>query len=93
MKNSSAGTNMKARRRRSEAVRAALHHPRRCASDILKGRLDVFNIFIRADKEDRIRRIMGRDGLDYEKAKEKVERTDERRAAYYYEHTGKTWET
>ena len=34
---------------------------------------------------------MGRDSLNYEQAKEKVERTDEKRAAYYHDHTGKTW--
>ena len=48
----------------AEAIRKLSEQPciilGRCASDILKGRLDVFNIFIRADKEDRIRRIMGR---------------------------------
>lgn len=79
----------------AEAIRKLAQQPciilGRCASDILKGRPDVFNIFIRADKEDRIRRIMGRDSLSHEEAKELVERTDERRAAYYYDHTGKTW--
>lgn len=79
----------------AEAIRRLAEQPciilGRCASDILKGREDVFNIFIRADKEDRIRRIMDRDSLSYDQAKEKVERTDEMRAAYYYEHTGKTW--
>ena len=79
----------------AEAIRRLAEQPciilGRCASDILKGREDVFNIFSRADKEDRIRRIMDRDSLSYDQAKEKVERTDEKRAAYYYEHTGKTW--
>ena len=79
----------------AEAIRKLSSQPciilGRCASDILKGRPDVFNIFIRADKEDRIRRIMSRDGLNYEQAREKVERTDERRASYYFDHTGKTW--
>ena len=63
----------------------------RCASDILKDRMNVLNIFVCADKEDRIQRIMGKDGLSYEDAREKVERTDEERASYYYDHTGKTW--
>ena len=63
----------------------------RSASDILKDRMNVLNIFICADREDRIRRIMGKEGLTYDEAKEKVERTDEERASYYYEHTGKTW--
>ena len=36
-------------------------------------------------------RIMKKENLDHDAAKEKVEHTDEERAAYYYEHTGKTW--
>ena len=44
-----------------------------------------------ADKEDRIQRIMKKEQLSYDEAKEKVEKTDEERASYYYEHTGKTW--
>ena len=31
------------------------------------------------------------ENLDHDAAKEKVEHTDEERATYYYEHTGKTW--
>ena len=63
----------------------------RCASDILKDRMNVLNIYVCAAKEDRIHRIMDLEHLSYEDAKEKVEKTDEQRAAYYYEHTGKTW--
>ena len=74
----------------AEAIRKLAEKPciilGRCASDILKDRMNVLNIFVCADKEDRIRRIMGND-----EAKEKVEKTDEERASYYYEHTGKTW--
>ena len=63
----------------------------RCASDILRDRMNVLNIFICADKDFRIHRIEQSDHLTYEEAKELVERTDAERAAYYYEHTGKTW--
>ena len=63
----------------------------RCASDILRDRMNVLNIFICADKEFRIHRIEQSDHLAYGEAKELVERTDAERAAYYYEHTGKTW--
>ena len=63
----------------------------RCASEILKDRKNVFNIYVCADKEDRVRRIMEKDGISYEEADEKVERTDEERALYYHEHTGKAW--
>ena len=63
----------------------------RCASEILKDRRNVFNIYVCADKEDRIKRIMGKEGLSREEAEKKIEKTDKERAEYYYEHTGKTW--
>ena len=44
-----------------------------------------------ADKEDRIKRIMGKENLSHEEAEQKIEKTDQERAEYYYEHTGKTW--
>lgn len=63
----------------------------RCSSEILKDRKNVFNIYVCADKEDRIKRIMEKEALTYEEAKEKIEKTDEERALYYHEHTGKAW--
>lgn len=63
----------------------------RCASEILKDRRNVFNIYVCADKADRIQRIMELESLDYDAAKEKVEKTDEERATYYHEHTGRAW--
>ena len=63
----------------------------RCASEILKNQGNVFNIFVCAKKEDRIKRIMKLESLSYEEAKNKVETTDKQRSEYYYEHTGKTW--
>ena len=53
--------------------------------------MNVLNIYVCAAKEDRINRIMKLENLSYDAAKERVEKTDEQRAAYYYEHTGKTW--
>lgn len=79
----------------AEAIRRLAEKPciilGRCASDILKDRINVLNIFVCADKEDRIRRIMAKENISYDEAKEEVETTDEQRASYYYEHTGKTW--
>ena len=63
----------------------------RCASEILKDQGNVFNIFVCAKKEDRVRRIMKLESLSYEDALYKVETTDKQRSEYYYEHTGKTW--
>ncbi len=78
-----------------EAIRKLAESPciilGRCASNILNDRMNVLNIYVCADKEDRIHRIMKLESLSYEEAEEKLERTDAQRAAYYHEHTGKTW--
>lgn len=63
----------------------------RCASEILKDKPNVFNIYICADKEDRIQRIMQKESVDYDGAKELLEKNDRARADYYYENTGKVW--
>lgn len=63
----------------------------RCASEILKGRPDVFNIYVSAAKEDRIRRIMQKENLPYEEARQMLEKNDRERSDYYYLHTGKVW--
>lgn len=79
----------------AEAIRRLADSPciilGRCASDILKDRTNVLNIFVCADKPDRIRRIMDLEHCTQEEAKTKLEETDSERASYYYEHTGKTW--
>ena len=79
----------------AEAIRGLAGSPciilGRWASDILRDRLNVLNIFVCADKEDRIHRIMALESLTYEEAADKVESTDKERAAYYYTHTGKSW--
>lgn len=63
----------------------------RCASEILKDRPNVFNIYICADKDDRIHRIMTKESLAYEDAKAMLEQNDKARSEYYYRHTGKVW--
>lgn len=63
----------------------------RCASDILKDRMNVLNIYVCAPKENRIQRIMELESLTYEEAAKVVEETDTERSAYYHEHTGKAW--
>lgn len=63
----------------------------RCASEILKDKRNVFNIYICADRKDRIERIMNSEHISYEEAEAELDRTDAERSAYYHEHTGKTW--
>ena len=59
----------------AEAIRKLAEKPciilGRCASDILKDRMNVLNIFVCADKEDRILRIMQKDHLDHDSARER----------------------
>lgn len=63
----------------------------RCASEILKEQPNVFNIYICADKEDRIKRIMKKESLSYDEAKELLEKNDKERADYYNANTGRVW--
>lgn len=63
----------------------------RCASEILKDQGNVFNIYVSADKEDRIQRVMKKKSLSYEDAKATLEQNDRDRAEYYYKNTGKVW--
>ncbi|MCM1193231.1 MAG: cytidylate kinase-like family protein [Butyrivibrio sp.] len=63
----------------------------RCASEILKDQPNVFNVYVCADKEDRIQRIMKKESLSYEEAKELIEKNDKARSEYYYSNTGKVW--
>lgn len=63
----------------------------RCASEILKDQPNVFNIYICADKEDRIQRIMKKESLTREEARTMLEKNDRARFDYYYQHTGKVW--
>ena len=78
-----------------EVIRALAEEPciilGRCASEILKDKRNVLNIYVCADKEDRIQRIMKIENISYEEAKKEIEQTDEERAEYYYEHTGRAW--
>lgn len=63
----------------------------RCASEILKDQVNVFNVYVSAAKEDRIQRIMEKENLSKEEAKELLEKNDKARADFYFENTGKVW--
>lgn len=63
----------------------------RCASEILGDQPNVFNIYICADKEDRIKRIMKKESLPYDEAKAMLEKNDRERADYYHRNTHKVW--
>ena len=59
--------------------------------EFLKNKSNVINIYVCADKEDRINRIMKLFSLTREAAEVMLEETDKQRAEYYYKNTGKTW--
>lgn len=79
----------------TEAIKKLAENPciilGRCASEILEGQPNVFNVYVVADREDRIQRIMDKENLSYEDAKSMLEQNDKARAAYYNENTGKLW--
>lgn len=62
----------------------------RCASQALTDR-KVLNVFIRADKEKRIRRAIEQYGISDDEVKSVVETFDRRRSVYYNANTGKKW--
>ena len=55
----------------------------RCSEYVLRDHPCLISIFITADSDDRIKRIMRKDGLSEEQAKEKMERGDKRRRSYH----------
>ncbi len=63
----------------------------RCASEILHDLPTAFHVYVCADKEDRIKRIMKKEKLSHDAAKVLLEKNDRERSEYYYEHTGKVW--
>ncbi len=66
----------------------------RCADYILRDRTDCFSVFICANDEDRIKRILNYSGdknLSVEKARDLMERVDKKRAAFYNYYSNKMW--
>lgn len=63
----------------------------RCADYVLRGRPGLINVFICADKEDRVKRIAERYDMSERKAAEKIKRIDRERRYYYESHTGMEW--
>ena len=64
---------------------------KKIADYALEERKDVINIFIHADLDARIRRIAREYDLTDAKAKDKIIKTDKKRASYYNYYTNKKW--
>ena len=63
----------------------------RCGDYVLRSHKRLVSIFIYADLETRIKRIMERHNISYDEAKERVAKTDKRRINYYNFYTGRKW--
>ena len=63
----------------------------RCGDYVLREYPGLINVFICADREDRIRRIAQRYDMSERKAAEKIKRIDRERRYYYESHTGMEW--
>lgn len=63
----------------------------RCADFILQECPNLISVFIGADKEDRIKRIMNLYNISEKKAAEKIKKTDRERRYYYETNVGYDW--
>ena len=63
----------------------------RCADYILREHPRCLNVFISAEKEDRIKRVMQTDSISATEAERLIEKVDEQRASYYNYYSTKTW--
>lgn len=63
----------------------------RCADYILKDYSGVISVFISANIEDRMRRVMEHNDLSINEARSLIEKTDKKRAAYYNFYSNKIW--
>ena len=63
----------------------------RCADYVLQDRDDVFSVFITAEEEARVQRMMKRRELSHERAVNAVEFADRDRAKYYQAYAKRKW--
>lgn len=63
----------------------------RCADYILRDHPNCISIFIHDQMENRVQRVVARQQITVEQAKELIHKTDKSRAAYYDYYTNKTW--
>lgn len=63
----------------------------RCADYVLREKENVVKIFICADKDYRVKRVINEKGVKSSKAEHIVDKTDKSRANYYNFYSGKKW--
>ena len=63
----------------------------RCGDYVLRDHPNTISIFIYADLESRVQRVMNRHSLSESEARELIKKTDKRRVNYYNFYTGRKW--
>lgn len=63
----------------------------RCADYALDGRTNVINLFIYADEDFKIKRVMDIYDLDENKARDMINKKDKQRQSYYNYYTNRKW--
>ena len=63
----------------------------RCADYALEGRDNVINLFIYADEDFRVRKIMEQYSMDENNARDNLVKKDKQRASYYNYYTNRKW--
>ncbi|MDD2425075.1 MAG: cytidylate kinase-like family protein [Bacteroidales bacterium] len=63
----------------------------RCADYVLRDQKSLLNIFITADREQRIERVSSKEVIPLKKASEIIDKSDKERASYYNYFTSKKW--
>ncbi len=63
----------------------------RCADYVLRDEPHVLNVFIKASREERIKRVIKYYGVDPMKAEEMMKKADKQRASYYNYYATNTW--
>lgn len=63
----------------------------RCAESVLENFEGVISVFIHADKDDRVERIMKRQNIDRKRAESLMNKIDKRRAGYHNYYSESKW--
>lgn len=63
----------------------------RCADYVLRDRPNVTHVFVYASQEHKVERIMRVEGVDEEKARELIKKTDKQRKSYYNFYADGNW--
>lgn len=63
----------------------------RCADYVLRGRPNVTHVFVYASQEHKVERIMRVEGVEEEKARELIKKTDKQRRSYYNFYADGNW--